>query len=113
MQPRWSGDARAARPAASRLAPGAQHKPRLKQLDPDDPLGALLGVTMSYALGMRDSCDTGIAPPRPRQDKEGKDGKAGGSDQFDGEYQFTCVTVPGARYPLVLETGHEVLMSQP
>jgi hypothetical protein len=110
MQPRWSDDDER---NEQRSNPRAPRKPRLNRLDTDDPLGALVGVTMGYARDMRDSCDTGIAPPRRHttgQDEDEDDN--GDSGAYDGEYQFTCVTVPGARYPLVLETGHEVLASQ-
>jgi hypothetical protein len=115
-QPRWSSGDDDERPA-----PGPKRKFRLKRLDEEDPLGAHVGVTMTFAHEMRDSCDTGIAPPRKRRHgagQEGQDKDADGGDDddsgdYDGEYQFTCVTMPGGRYPLVLETSDEVLSSLP
>lgn len=108
-QPRWSGDGghEDERPAA-----GAKHKFRLKRLDEEDPLGVHAGVTMAFAEEMRDSCNTGIAPPRkrrpaPAEDNADEDERR----EYEGEYQFTCVTPPGARHPLVLETYDEVLSS--
>jgi len=110
-RPRWSGggDNDDERPA-----PGAKRKFRLKRLDEEDPLGAHVGVTMAFARDMRDSCDTGMAPPRKRRPappagKESDDGDDDDSREYDGETQFTCVTAPGGRYPLVLETSDEVL----
>lgn len=110
-QPRWSGDDDNddERPAA-----GAKRKFRLKRLDEEDPLGAHAGVTMAFAHEMRDSCDTGMAPPRKRRPAApaGEDGADDDdSREYDGETQFTCVTAPGGRYPLVLETTDEVLSS--
>ncbi|MRV72868.1 DUF4350 domain-containing protein [Duganella sp. FT92W] len=115
-QPRWSGgdDNDDERPA-----PGAKRKFRLKRLDEEDPLGAHAGVTMAFANDMRDSCDTGIAPPRKHKHPASPDGDDDGDDdedhadsrEFAGEYQFTCVTVPGGSYPLVLETSDEILSS--
>lgn len=118
-QPRWSGDANN---DDERPAPGAQRPLRLKRLDEEDPLGAHAGVTMAFAETMRDSCDTGMAPPRKRgadHDKANNDDNQDSGDNgddgddgeraYEGETQFTCVTAPGARYPLVLETSDEVL----
>lgn len=112
-QPRWSGDDGN---DDERPAPGAKRKFRLKRLDEEDPLGAHVGVTMAFAQEMRDSCDTGMAPPRKRhparpQGADGADDDDNGD--YEGEFQFTCVTLPGGRYPLVLETSDEVLSSLP
>ncbi|GAB2869176.1 hypothetical protein GCM10027277_42890 [Pseudoduganella ginsengisoli] len=108
-QPRWSGDGS---DDEERPQPGPKRKFRLKRLDEEDPLGAHAGVTMTFAHDMRDSCDTGIAPPRKRKTApaEAKD-DADDDREYEGEYQFTCVTVPGGRYPLVLETSDEILSS--
>lgn len=114
-QPRWSGvdDNDDERPAA-----GAKRKFRLKRLDEEDPLGAHVGVTMAFADTMRDSCDTGLAPPGKRQaarpaaaDGEEEDDDDDDGREYEGETQFTCVAAPGGRYPLVLETSDEVLSS--
>lgn len=113
-QPRWSADdsLEDERPAA-----GDKRPFRLKRLDEEDPLGAHVGVTMDFAQEMRDSCDTGLAPPRKRRaappegEGDGDGDGDGGHSEYQGEYQFTCVVMPGGRYPLVLETFDEVLAS--
>jgi hypothetical protein len=113
-QPRWSGGDD--NDDDERPAPGARRKFRLKRLDEEDPLGAHAGVTMAFAEDMRDSCDTGLPPPRKRRPSPATAGDGDGDGdgdgrQYDGETQFTCVTAPGGRYPLVLETSDEVLAS--
>lgn len=120
MQPKWAplqyrDDGKEDRPdARKRLAP----------LTEPDPLGARFGVALSYRNKLRANCDTvnGAPAALPPEDEEGdeyededeeedQDGAQAGAatDKPKELRQLTCVTLPGAQYPLALDTGTEVL----
>ncbi len=124
-QPRWSGD--------MDVDPAGKHrgdKRILRRLDEPDPLGAHAGVTMTFVHKVRDHCGAAMAPqqaspaaPDGGDSGDGDDGNVpadnGGNEDGDeeeedddaaGERQFTCVTPPGGRHPLVLEMTHEVIV---
>ncbi|KQW87830.1 hypothetical protein ASC94_25365 [Massilia sp. Root418] len=135
MQPKWvalhyGDDGKPDRPGARK---------RLAPLTEPDPLGARFGVALSYRNKLRASCDTvngAIAALPPEDDEDGQDdededqeedqhpepaqeqarqrapGKPSGAvDKPKEPRQLTCVPLPGAAYPLALDTGTEVLQT--
>jgi hypothetical protein len=136
LQPKWVPLQHGGDGQANRLNPRA----RLAPLTEPDPLGARYGVGLSYRNKLRANCDTvnGAAAALPPEDDEDNeddgdeaqrpDGAGGNgreqdlpAETRDGSgavpvapkelRQLTCVTLPGAAYPLSLDTGTEVLQT--
>ena len=92
---------------------------RLAPLTEPDPLGARFGVGLSYRNKLRANCDTvnGAAAALPPEDDEVLEDDENVEDEEESTTtdkpkdlrQLTCVTLPGGRYPLTLDTGTEVL----
>ena len=87
--------------------------PRLRPLTEPDPLAGRLGVGLSYRTKLRANCSTaGALPPDDGGGDEDEDAEEKGQKPRRKEQrQLTCVTLPGGRYPLALDTGTEVLDS--
>jgi len=64
------------------------------------PLGALTGVSLTYHFNSRRHCDAGGDDPAPPGPQKGKASR---------EHHLACLTLPGAAYPLALETEMNVM----
>lgn len=121
-QPHWSGQPG----VRGQPVPANEPPPRatggrqpLRQLAEPDPIGAHLGVWLSYRSKLRAGCETDVASPLPDEEAHAdeqafqEDGPGAGPPDSHEPRQLTCVTLPRGRYPLTLETGGAVLTSGP
>ena len=105
MQPHW--------------APPPGSKTRWTPIRTLDPIGAYLGVGLSYGRKLRDKCDDTpgnaidpVAADDTDDDDEDEDSpERADSDPGNDPRQLTCVLLPKGAYPLSLDTGTEVLSS--
>jgi hypothetical protein len=109
MQPHW--------------APPEDSTTRSKPVATPDPIGAYLGVGLSYASKMRANCDGApgnVDDDDDTDDTDDDDAPNGASEASpavpntkpaSNPRQLTCVLLPKGAYPLSLDTGTEVLSS--